>query len=82
MVWAIEYTDELGEWFWGRLTEDEQAAVISAVDGLEQGGPALGRLLVDTLEGSRHPNMKELRPPGSNLRVLFAFSPHAGRRSC
>lgn len=29
----------------------------------------------DTLEGSRHPNMKELRPLGSNIRVLFAFDP-------
>lgn len=75
VVWAVEYTDEFGEWFWGRLAEDEQAAVISAVDGLEQGGPTLGRPLVDTLEGSRYPNMKELRPPGSNIRVLFAFDP-------
>lgn len=27
------------------------------------------------MEGSRHPNMKELRPLGSNIRVLFAFDP-------
>lgn len=30
---------------------------------------------MDTLEGSRHSNMKELRPPGGNIRVLFAFDP-------
>lgn len=33
------------------------------------------RPLVDTLEGSRHPNMKELRPLGTSLRVLFVFDP-------
>ena len=38
-------------------------------------GPALGRPLVDTISGSRHANMKELRPRGGNLRVLFAFDP-------
>jgi hypothetical protein len=38
-------------------------------------GPALGRPLVDTVHQSRHANMKELRPPSSNLRVLFAFDP-------
>ena len=29
----------------------------------------------DTLEGARYPNMKELRPLGSTIRVLFAFDP-------
>jgi len=49
--------------------------VTAAVELLEQGGPALGRPLVDTLKGSRHPNMKELRPRGGQMRVLFAFDP-------
>lgn len=31
--------------------------------------------MADTVSGSRHPNMKELRPPGSNVRILFAFDP-------
>ncbi len=30
---------------------------------------------MDTISGSRHANMKELRPRGGNLRVLFAFDP-------
>jgi hypothetical protein len=30
---------------------------------------------VDTLQGTRLPNLKELRPPAGNLRVLFAFDP-------
>ena len=29
---------------------------------LEQDGPELGRPWADTLKGSKHPNMKELRP--------------------
>ena len=28
---------------------------------------------MDTVKGSRHANMKELRPRGGNLRLLFAF---------
>lgn len=49
--------------------------MIPAVGKLEEAGPALGRPLADTVGGSRHPNMKELRPPGTNLRILFAFDP-------
>ena len=36
---------------------------------------ALPRPFADTVEGSRHSNMKELRPLGTNIRVLFAFDP-------
>ncbi len=75
MVWAIEYTDEFGGW-WEGLSEGEQESVRAAVLKLEEGGPSLGRPLVDTVSGSRHANMKELRPPShGNLRVLFAFDP-------
>jgi hypothetical protein len=49
--------------------------VTAAVEILESAGPALGRPLVDTLKGSRLSNMKELRPHGGHLRVLFAFDP-------
>jgi hypothetical protein len=73
-VWAVEYTDTFDEW-WEQLTADEQERVTAAVELLEQGGPTLGRPLVDTLKASRHPNMKELRPRGGNMRVLFAFDP-------
>ena len=33
----------------------------------------MGRPAVDTLNGSRYPNMKELRAAGSPFRLLFAF---------
>ena len=44
---------------------------------LEKFGPALGRPRVDTLKGSRHANMKELRfdAAGGVWRVAFAFDP-------
>ncbi len=40
-------------------------------------GPALGRPYADTMNGSRHPNMKELRFNADDgvWRVAFAFDP-------
>src|SRR3989442_14046198 len=40
-------------------------------------GPQLGRPRADTLNGSRHPNMKELRFDAADgvWRVAFAFDP-------
>ncbi len=72
--WEVEYTDEFEDW-WNELSESDQERVRAAVEILESAGPALGRPLVDTLEGSRLQNMKELRPLGAHLRVLFAFDP-------
>lgn len=74
MPWEVEYTDEFGEW-WRSLSVKEQEATGVAVQELEERGPALGRPFADTVKGSRHQNMKELRPPEGNLRVLFAFDP-------
>lgn len=74
MSWTVEYTDEFEAW-WDTLNLEEQAAIDVAVDLLVQDGPALGRPWVDTIKSSRHPNMKELRPRGGFLRILFAFDP-------
>jgi hypothetical protein len=71
-VWDIEVTDQFVEW-WDSLTVEEQRLIASAIDVLEQRGPSLGRPLVDTLKGSRHANMKELR--AGTIRVMFAFDP-------
>jgi hypothetical protein len=52
--------------------------VEDAVDRLAVEGPTLGRPLVDRIKGSRHHNMKELRPGSTGLsevRILFAFDP-------
>ena len=74
MAWDVEYTDQFGDWFWG-LDEVAQDTVVAAVEILAERGPGLGRPLVDTIKGSRHANMKGLRPRGGNLRILFAFDP-------
>jgi hypothetical protein len=41
--------------------EDVQTEILALSLVLEQFSPQLGRPRVDTLNGSRHPNMKELR---------------------
>jgi len=73
-MWEIEGTDEFAEWY-GSLAADEQEIIDQSVEVLERRGPLLGRPLVDTLAHSRHANMKELRPPSSSIRILFAFDP-------
>lgn len=47
------------------------------IEVLENMGPGLGRKRVDTLKGSRHANMKELRFNAADgvWRVAFAFDP-------
>lgn len=75
MAWEVEYTDEFFAW-WDNpdlVSEDEQDAIWESMKMLEQYGPGLGRPLVDTVEGSRHSNMKEFRV--STIRILFAFNP-------
>lgn len=76
MGWEVEYTDEFELW-WTSLTEDEQADVSASAELLELHGPQLGRPHVDSIKGSRHSNMKELRTQsgGKPLRTLFAFDP-------
>jgi hypothetical protein len=76
MAWAVEFTGEFEGW-WNGLSEDEQVDVDAKVRLLEELGPALGRPHADTVQGSRHVNMKELRiqHAGRPYRVLFAFDP-------
>jgi hypothetical protein len=59
------------------LSEAVQDALLKRAGLLEQFGPALGRPSVDTLGGSKHANMKELRfDAGDGVwRVAFAFDP-------
>ena len=60
------------------LDQSSYEQVVAALELLAERGPQLGRPLVDTVVGSRHKNMKELRRGSSGrseLRVLFAFDP-------
>jgi hypothetical protein len=53
----------------------EELAIVATL--LETQGPMLGRPHVDTLSGSRHANLKELRFVAADgvWRVAFAFDP-------
>ena len=59
------------------LHEDVQTELLALALLLEQFGPQLGRPRVDTLKGSRHANMKELRFSAADgeWRAAFAFDP-------
>ena len=72
--WAILLHPEVADWV-DSLGEADYQQVLAVLDALAVDGPALGRPFVDTIKGSRYPNMKELRPRGGALRMLFAFDP-------
>ncbi|WP_327289027.1 type II toxin-antitoxin system RelE/ParE family toxin [Streptomyces sp. NBC_01198] len=70
--WEIFLVDEVREWV-GQLDDAARARVVQALDALAEGGPGLGRPLVDTIHGSVMANLKELGP--GTVRILFAFDP-------
>ena len=76
MGWAVEIGDEFEPEF-DALHEDVQNEILALSLLLQQFGPRLGRPRVDTLNGSRHANMKELRFSAADgeWRVAFAFDP-------
>jgi hypothetical protein len=71
MRWKSERTDEFEEW-WATLTDLEQNEVLSSIEVLEETGPCTGRPFVDSVKGSSHSNMKELRATRT-IRIFFAF---------
>jgi len=74
--WAVEIADEFEPEF-DALGPGVRTEVLALARVLQQFGPQLGRPRVDTLNGSRHANMKELRfsAAGGEWRVAFAFDP-------
>jgi len=70
-LWEVEGTDEFTDWFVGLKTEEQQR-VEATIERLEELGPGLGRPWADSLEGTR---VKELRPRGGAIRILFRFDP-------
>jgi len=74
--WQVSFHDDFEAEFDG-LDEAVQDEMLAHAKLLEQFGPQLGRPRVDTLNGSRHANMKELRFEADNgvWRVAFAFDP-------
>jgi hypothetical protein len=72
--WTVEIGDEFEPEF-DALHEVVRIEILSLARLLQQFGPQLGRPRADTLNGSRHANMKELRfsAAAGEWRVAFAF---------
>lgn len=76
VTWTVEFADDFEAEF-DELAQDVQDELLAQAKLLEQFGPTLGRPRADTLNGSKHANMKELRfdAAGGVWRVAFAFDP-------
>jgi hypothetical protein len=72
--WTVAIGDEFDPEF-DALDEEVQTEILALSRLLEEFGPQLGRPRVDTLKGSRHVNIKELRFSAADgeWRVAFAF---------
>lgn len=76
--WTVEFHDDFEPEF-DDMAEDVQDGLLAAARAVQTLGPHAGRPYVDTLKGSRHANMKELRFEGHDgneeWRAAFAFDP-------
>ena len=76
MTWAVEYTDEFGDW-WKSLASAEQDAIAAIVALLAEQGPALPFPYSSGIAGSRRRHLRELRvqSKGKTIRIFYAFDP-------
>lgn len=76
MPWTVRNHDQFDLEF-DALPVEVQDELLAMMALLETYGPGLGRPHADTLAGSRHANMKELRFKAADgvWRVAFAFDP-------
>lgn len=74
--WEVVFHSDFDAEF-DEFSEAVQDELLAHTKLLEEFGPQLGRPWVDTLNGSHHANMKELRFDADNgvWRVAFAFDP-------
>jgi hypothetical protein len=72
--WAVEFHEEFLPEF-RQYSENIRRRIYSLIEMLRSFGPQLGRPQVDTLKGSKHSNMKELRFDADDgaWRIAFAF---------
>jgi len=77
MSWSISFHDDFVAEF-NALSKTVRIELLAHAVLLETLGPRLSRPHADTLKGSRHANMKELRfkADGGVWRVAFALDPH------
>ena len=80
MSWTVEFHPAFEAEF-DALSRQTKTAIAAKARLLEEFGPQLGRPHADSLEGSKHANMKELRCNADDgvWRVAFAFDP--GRKA-
>jgi hypothetical protein len=71
MRWEVRSLPEFDAWF-ESLERLDREAMAGKILALEEHGPLLRRPHADTVVGSKHANMKELRAR-STLRALYAF---------
>ena len=76
-MWQVRTTDLFDDWY-ESLSSTDKESVLSYMILLRSKGPVLSRPYADTVKGSIHPNMKELRvqSKGSPIRAFFAFDPN------
>ena len=67
-MWEVVRADEFANWYY-KLDDNAKEEIFAHINLLGQIGPSLGRPFVDTIKGSKHKNMKELRV--QNKRRLF-----------
>ncbi|WP_087000578.1 type II toxin-antitoxin system RelE/ParE family toxin [Rhizobium sullae] len=74
--WTVQLHDEFDPEF-AALPEEVQDQIFVALPLLKAYGPQLGRPYADTLKGSAHANMKELRFKAADgvWRLAYAFDP-------
>jgi hypothetical protein len=76
MDWDVAFHDEFEREF-DRFPEGVQDSILIMAGLLAKIGPGLKRPHADTLNGSKHANMKELRCRAEDgvWRIAFAFDP-------
>jgi len=76
MAWDVDFHSQFVPEF-EALDQEVQDRLYAHVDALKILGPQMGRPRVDTLTGSKHANMKELRFDTADgvWRFAFAFDP-------
>lgn len=80
MAWDVDFHSLVVPEFQA-LDEDVQDELLAHIDALKVFGPQLGRPRVDTLVGSRHANMKELRFDAADGVWSFAFAFDPARKA-
>jgi hypothetical protein len=76
MTWDVGFHSAFEAEF-DELTEEVQDEILALMGLLKEFGPKLARPHADTLNGSKHANLKELRFKAADgvWRVAFAFDP-------